>query len=73
MRATHGSTVLWGRCFEGEWQPPFGPWVEVLDEIARTADPVLLRRQLGRHRRLPWRSSCPRYAPRCPISPMRHP
>jgi predicted ATPase len=43
----HGSLVLWGRCFEGEWQPPYGPWVEILGEIVRTGDGALLRQELG--------------------------
>ncbi|MCU0522798.1 MAG: AAA family ATPase, partial [Anaerolineae bacterium] len=42
-----GSTVLWGRCFEGDWQPPYGPWVEALSDIVRTSDGALLRRELG--------------------------
>ncbi len=24
------ATVLWGSCYEGDWQPPFGPWAEAL-------------------------------------------
>src|SRR5205085_913460 len=25
-----GLVMLWGSCFEGEWSPPYGPWVEAL-------------------------------------------
>jgi transcriptional regulator with XRE-family HTH domain len=25
-----GTIVLWGGCFEGDWQPPYGPWVEAI-------------------------------------------
>jgi DNA-binding CsgD family transcriptional regulator len=40
------ATVLWGRCFEGEWQPPYGPWVEAIGDYARGADPTSLQ-QIG--------------------------
>jgi DNA-binding CsgD family transcriptional regulator len=42
-----GALVLWGRCFEGEWQPPYGPWATALDEIVRIGDVDLLRQELG--------------------------
>src|SRR5262245_42210093 len=25
-RQTGAATVLWGRCYEGDWTPPYGPW-----------------------------------------------
>ena len=39
--------VLWGSCYEGEWSPPYGPWVEALGEYARTCGPERLQRELG--------------------------
>ena len=42
-----GAAVLWGRCYEGEWAPPYGPWVAALGDYARTVAPDHLRRQLG--------------------------
>jgi hypothetical protein len=42
-----GLVVLWGSCFEGEWSPPYGPWVEALGEYARTCPPENLQRELG--------------------------
>lgn len=45
--AAAGATVLWGRCFEGDWAPPFAPWVEALDSYARTLDPESLLELLG--------------------------
>jgi eukaryotic-like serine/threonine-protein kinase len=51
-----GAIVLWGRCFEGEWQPPYGPWVEALAELVGGLgrvgrvdgiEPEHLRRELG--------------------------
>ncbi len=42
-----GLVVLWGSCFEGEWSPPYGPWVEALGEYARTCPPERLQRELG--------------------------
>jgi AAA ATPase domain/zinc-ribbon domain len=43
----HGLVVLWGSCFEGDWSPPYGPWVEALGEYARTCPPERLQRELG--------------------------
>jgi DNA-binding NarL/FixJ family response regulator len=39
--------VLWGRCYEGDWSPPFAPWAEALGELARTSDPEWLKRMVG--------------------------
>src|SRR5215208_7883735 len=41
------ATVLWGRCFEGDWSPPYAPWVESLDAHARSLSPEALRSALG--------------------------
>jgi DNA-binding NarL/FixJ family response regulator len=42
-----GATVLWGHCYEGEWSPPYGPWIESLGHYLRAADTKQLRVQLG--------------------------
>jgi predicted ATPase len=42
-----GTMVLWGACFEGEWRPPYAPWVEVLGQLVATLDPARLQRHLG--------------------------
>ena len=42
-----GTIVLCGRCFEGEWAPPYGPFAEAIADYARTADPEVLRHDLG--------------------------
>jgi tetratricopeptide (TPR) repeat protein len=42
-----GAAVLWGRCFEGEWAPPYGPFVEAIAGYGRAADPDALRADLG--------------------------
>jgi class 3 adenylate cyclase len=34
--------VLRGACYEGEWQPPYGPFAEAISEYARQADPAVL-------------------------------
>ena len=34
-----GATVLWGRCYEGEWASPYGPWAEALADCARELTP----------------------------------
>src|SRR5208282_2193777 len=41
------ATVLWGRCYEGEWAPPFGPFSEAIAEYAHSAEPETLKRELG--------------------------
>ena len=41
------ATVFWGRCFEGDWSPPYAPWVESLDAHIRSFSPEALRATLG--------------------------
>jgi predicted ATPase len=43
-----GALALWGSSFEGDWHPPYGPWVEALDGAVRSLDPAALRQDLGR-------------------------
>lgn len=43
----NAKVVLWGCCFEGDWQPAYGPWVEILQEYVRETDPGDLRRLLA--------------------------
>ncbi|MGH2532590.1 MAG: helix-turn-helix transcriptional regulator [Thermomicrobiales bacterium] len=45
--ASRGVQVYWGRCFEGEWSPPYAAWVDVLDAIAGDLPAAELRRALG--------------------------
>jgi class 3 adenylate cyclase/tetratricopeptide (TPR) repeat protein len=42
-----GAEVLWGRCFEGDWMPPYAAFAEVLETMALTADAGELRADLG--------------------------
>jgi class 3 adenylate cyclase/tetratricopeptide (TPR) repeat protein len=42
-----GAAVLFGACFEGEWSPPYAPFVEAIESYAKTAEPVQLRADLG--------------------------
>ncbi len=37
--AARGATVLQAACFEGEWQPPYHLWTELLRDRAATLDP----------------------------------
>jgi predicted ATPase len=43
-----GALALWGSSFEGDWHPPYGPWVEALGGAVRSLDPAALRQDLGR-------------------------
>src|SRR5574341_2084128 len=42
-----GALVLAGRCFEGEWAPPFAPFAEAIAAYARHTEPDTLRADLG--------------------------
>jgi predicted ATPase len=42
-----GAIVLSGSCFEGDWQPAYGPWVEALGAYAAFADHGRLARIVG--------------------------
>jgi class 3 adenylate cyclase len=42
-----GFSVLWGRCHEGEWPPPYGPFVEAIDAHAGLVPANELRHDLG--------------------------
>jgi class 3 adenylate cyclase/tetratricopeptide (TPR) repeat protein len=42
----HGALVVWGRCYEGEWAPPYGSFAEAIAEYVRAADAGHLRREL---------------------------
>jgi len=42
-----GFRVLWGRCYEGEGSPPYGPFAEILAEVSKEADSAELRNDLG--------------------------
>ena len=38
-----GATVLWGRCYEGEWAPPFSPFAEAIKAHVISSEPDALR------------------------------
>jgi tetratricopeptide (TPR) repeat protein len=44
---TGHAAVLWGRCYEGEWAPPYGPFSEAITEYVLSAEPEELRQNLG--------------------------
>ncbi|MFL5758329.1 MAG: AAA family ATPase [Thermomicrobiales bacterium] len=31
--------VLWGHCYEGDWSPPYAPWIEAISSVFRAAGP----------------------------------
>ncbi len=73
--AEQGAVVLWGACLEGDWQPPYGPWVEALDVRAGTLDAEQLAREVGEGgqvlaRLLPSvRAALPSLAPAATLTP----
>jgi DNA-binding CsgD family transcriptional regulator len=44
---SRGALVLWGRCYEGDWSPPFAPWVEAIGGFVRSVPPERIRDSLG--------------------------
>lgn len=40
--------VLWGRCYEGTWAPPYAPWVEALSAAIRSFPLEQFHEALGR-------------------------
>jgi class 3 adenylate cyclase/tetratricopeptide (TPR) repeat protein len=42
-----GGCVLRGRCFEGDWAPPYGPFAQAIESYAREADVEELRADVG--------------------------
>jgi DNA-binding CsgD family transcriptional regulator len=47
MARARGVTVAQGGCLEGDWQPPYGPLKEALEDYAGSAPPAVLRNLLG--------------------------
>jgi len=43
-----GAMMLWGRCYEGDWAPPFSPFTEAIRQYAETTDDAALRSALGK-------------------------
>ncbi len=39
--------ALWGSCYEGDWHPSYGPWVEALRPVVASMDRKQLQRALG--------------------------
>jgi DNA-binding CsgD family transcriptional regulator/tetratricopeptide (TPR) repeat protein len=42
-----GAAVFWGRCFEGEECPPYGPWIAALRSHVLPVDAQVLRQMMG--------------------------
>jgi class 3 adenylate cyclase/tetratricopeptide (TPR) repeat protein len=45
--ARDGIAVLWGHCYEGEWTPPYAPFIEALEADLAQADPEALKTLVG--------------------------
>ena len=52
-RAAQGRAVLSGRCYDGEWAPPFSPFVEAIKEYAAATPPETLAADARRRCRRP--------------------
>ncbi|HYD49384.1 MAG TPA: AAA family ATPase [Terriglobales bacterium] len=46
LAAAGGCVVAWGRCYEAEGGRSFGPWVQLLEEIAAKVDVTAIQAQL---------------------------
>ena len=44
---SRGAAVLWGRCFEGEECPPYGPWIAALRSHVLEVEAPVLRQAMG--------------------------
>jgi DNA-binding CsgD family transcriptional regulator/transcriptional regulator with XRE-family HTH domain len=47
LAGRRGFSLLWGRCFEGDWVPAYCPWADALDSYVRGIDPGILVHELG--------------------------
>ena len=47
LAAGQGVQLLWGRCYERDAAPPYGPWIEALSALAAATEPDRLGRLLG--------------------------
>jgi class 3 adenylate cyclase len=49
LAVQRGALVLHGSCYDGEWQPPYGPFAEAIANYARHAAPAELAAALGNY------------------------
>jgi class 3 adenylate cyclase/tetratricopeptide (TPR) repeat protein len=47
MARRNGVAVLWGHCLDGDWAPPYAPFVEAVEVLAGAVAPEELRVDLG--------------------------
>jgi DNA-binding SARP family transcriptional activator len=47
VAADAGTTVVWGRCYEGRGAPAFWPWTQIINGILGAFEPDVLRAALG--------------------------
>ena len=43
-----GAVVLRGACYDGEWQPPYGPFADAISDYSRSAPPAEFSRAVGK-------------------------
>ncbi|HKN02037.1 MAG TPA: AAA family ATPase [Candidatus Binataceae bacterium] len=46
--AQRGAVVMRGACYDGEWQPPYGPFAEIIASYARDASPMEISQAIGK-------------------------
>ena len=50
--ATHASQlgfrVFWGRCHDGEWAPPYWPWIQILRSYLSSSDSASVQALTGK-------------------------
>ncbi len=46
--AQRGAMVLRGACYDGEWQPPYGPFAEIIASYARDASAAEISQAIGK-------------------------
>ena len=46
--AQSGFQVLWGRCNESGWAPPYWPWIQIIDSYITAGDSSTVQSLMGR-------------------------
>ena len=44
----HGFQIFWGRCHEGEWAPPYWPWIQIMQSYLSSSDSESIQALMGK-------------------------